>query len=111
MGTAESFDKIAGTQHLIVQFYTEWCGLCRKMEPEYRGLAQHFKGVDDVLVAKVNADYSSDLVPRFEVYNYPSYLLFSKGDTTKFDRFDGRPSLQSLQDLVSKRTSVAKDEL
>lgn len=99
--TTDSFDEVLGKEHLIVEFYTEWCGMCRKMEEQYQGLAHHFKGADNVLIAKVNADYSSDLVPRFEVYNYPSYLFFHKGETEKFERFDGRPNLLSLKEAVS----------
>jgi thiol-disulfide isomerase/thioredoxin len=103
--TADSFEQVVGKEHLIVEFYTEWCGLCRKMEEQYQGLAKHFKGAHDILVAKVNADYSSDLVPRFEVYNYPSYLFFPKGETSKYERFDGRPNLQSLKNAVELSTA------
>ena len=65
-------------------------------------------GMQDVVVAKVNADYAADLVPRFEVYNYPAVLFFKKGTTEVAHQF-----LTKLDATVIAETlhRAQKDEL
>ena len=64
------------------------CGSkCEAFVGQYEEIAKNSVGMQDVVVAKVNADYAADLVPRFEVYNYPAVLFFKKGATEVTKQF------------------------
>jgi len=86
--SVETFERLAGKRHLLVLFYTNWCGSkCEAFVGQYEEIAKNSVGMQDVVVAKVNADYAADLVPRFEVYNYPAVLFFKKGTTEVAHQF------------------------
>ena len=57
-----------------MQVYAPWCGHCQALEPTYRKLATAFKGIESVVVAKV--DGTENEHPALEVEGFPSILFF-----------------------------------
>ena len=52
-----------------------WCGHCQKLQPEYEKLAEVFKSVDNLLIAKIDAT-ANDI--DFAVEGFPTIVLFER---------------------------------
>ena len=85
------------------------CGSkCEAFLGQYEAIAQSSADMQDVVVAKVNADYAADLVPRFEVYNYPAVLFFKKGATEVTKQFLTKLDAAAIAETLHR---AQKDEL
>jgi thioredoxin 1 len=62
---------------VLVDFYAEWCGPCKKMEPI---LAEFARENPNIKVVQVNVDDNTDLARSYEITAVPTLLLFRKGE-------------------------------
>ncbi|MDZ7731582.1 MAG: thioredoxin [Natrialbaceae archaeon] len=68
--TVEEYDVV------VVDFYADWCGPCRMMEPDLESLAAE----TDAVVAKVNVDDNQRLASAFGVRGVPTLVFYSNGE-------------------------------
>lgn len=61
---------------VLVEFYTEGCGMCASMEPVLGGVAT----ASDATVAQCNPRDDPPLVSRFDVRSVPLLVLFVDGE-------------------------------
>ena len=64
-----------GKKSVIVDFYADWCGPCRKMAPVIDELANDY--ADDIVFYKINVDENKEIARWFDIRNIPT-LLFIK---------------------------------
>lgn len=62
---------------LVIDFWAEWCGPCRRIAPVIEELAQEFAG--KVTFAKCNTDQNQRLAMQFGISAIPCLILFSGG--------------------------------
>ena len=68
-----------GTLPCIVDFYADWCGPCRVVDPILKDLAKEYKG--KIMIYKVNVDKERALASAFGIQNIPTYFVIpAKGD-------------------------------
>lgn len=67
------------TKHL--ELSVVGCGHCKNLAPAYEEVGKAFENVDNVLIAKVDADSERDLGGRFGVKGFPTLKFFPKGST------------------------------
>lgn len=70
---------------VLVDFWAEWCGPCKKLSPMIEEIAAEFG--DQVTVAKIDVDSERTLGAMFQIMSIPSVLLFKDGE--KVDEFVG----------------------
>ena len=70
---------------VIVDFWAEWCGPCKKLSPVLDELSEELG--DAVTIAKVNVDEERTLGAMFQIMSIPSVLFFKGGE--KVDEFVG----------------------
>ena len=78
---------------VVVDFYADWCGPCRRLAPILRDIAQHYHGEVDFY--RINVDENPDIAAAFEVRSIPMLLIWP---------LDGDPKtlvgLYSMQDYI-----------
>lgn len=87
---------IESEKPVIVDFWAEWCGPCKKLSPMIEEIADEMG--DQVTVAKVDVDSERTLGAMFQIMSIPSVLIFKNGE--KVDEFVGvRPKSEIVAKL------------
>ncbi|XP_034416673.1 protein disulfide-isomerase A4 isoform X1 [Cyclopterus lumpus] len=75
-----------GKDTVLVEFYSPWCGHCKKFAPEYEKIAQTLKENDPPIpVAKVDATVATAIASRFDVSGYPTIKIIKNGEPVDYD--------------------------
>ena len=88
-------DVIESDKPVVVDFWAEWCGPCKKLSPILEEVAEELDG--EVTIAKVNVDEERNLGAMFQIMSIPNVLIFNHGE--KVDEFVG---LRSKDDIVAQ---------
>jgi thioredoxin len=67
---------------VLVDFFAQWCGPCRMMQPVLEEVATRLE--NEAKVAKVDTDKSPRLGSRYQVEALPTLVLFFKGESRKY---------------------------
>lgn len=87
---------IESDKPVIVDFWAEWCGPCKKLSPMIEEIAEEMG--DKITVAKVDVDSERTLGAMFQIMSIPSVLIFKDGE--KVDEFVGvRPKSEIVAKL------------
>ena len=70
-------DLINSDMPVLVDFYADWCGPCKAMEPVIRDVAKSITG--KVRVIKIDIDKNEEAARSFNVSAVPTFILFKKG--------------------------------
>jgi thioredoxin 1 len=98
--TDNNFDQsvIKADKPVLVDFWAEWCGPCRRMAPTVEELATDFDG--RVVVGKLNVDDNPATAGRFSIRGIPTLLLFKGGQIV--EQVVGLADKNSLKQLIDK---------
>ena len=76
--TTAEFDKIIADKKLsMVDFYTTWCGPCKRMAPSVIKIKNEMASTVNVM--QIDAEAQADLSARYRIEAYPTLIFFKKG--------------------------------
>ncbi|MFW5949964.1 MAG: thioredoxin [archaeon] len=74
--TAEFQSIVEDYDVVLVDFYADWCGPCKMLEPIVEDLAE----TTEAAIAKVDVDAHQQLAGQYQVRGVPTVVLFAAGD-------------------------------
>jgi len=116
---ADTFDALVNVSgvDVLLEVYAPWCGHCKQLEPTYTQLGARFRGVESVVIAKM--DGTQNEVPRLVFDGFPTLFLFTASGKQVEVGGDVELSLEGLTRFVQAHAErpfdpeqlVEKDEL
>ncbi|MDG6989973.1 MAG: thioredoxin [Nitrososphaerota archaeon] len=70
-------EVVKSPQPVVVDFYADWCGPCKIIEPVIHQLSKEYEG--KVKFVKVDTDANQELAMQFGIMSIPTVMFFAKG--------------------------------
>ena len=96
--TDSNFDDETKQGVVLVDFWAEWCGPCRRLAPTVEALAGEYDG--RATVAKLNVDENPNVPSRFMIRGIPTLLLFKNGELA--ETMVGLAAKEEIAKLIDK---------
>jgi thioredoxin 1 len=77
--TDNNFDQsvLQSGRPVLVDFWAEWCGPCKRLGPTIDALALEYAG--KVTIGKLNVDENPNTAIKFQIRGIPAVMLFKGG--------------------------------
>lgn len=69
-------ETISKHKKVVVDFYAQWCGPCKRISPQIEELS---KKHSDILFVKVDVDVSEDIAEEYNISSLPTFMFFLNG--------------------------------
>jgi thioredoxin 1 len=81
--TDGNFDEtvIKSGAPVLVDFWAEWCGPCKRLAPTVDALAAEYAG--KVTIGKLNVDDNPNTASKFQIRGIPTLLIFKGGEVVE----------------------------
>ena len=97
--TKSNFDSyVNGERPVFIDFWAEWCGPCRAMEPVVANLARRYSG--EIVFGKLDIDAEPDIATRYDVLSIPTFMIFKSGNPQ--DTIIGAVGVKALEKAIEK---------
>lgn len=96
----DSFGKLVlkSSKPVVVDFWAEWCGPCRMLEPVLEQLKREYE--NRIEIYKLNVDLNQELAMQYSVMSLPTVCLFKDGQVV--DRMTGYVPKSRLVQMIEK---------
>lgn len=94
----ETFSKATSHGVVLVDFFADWCGPCRMLEPIIHALAEELSS--KMSFVKVDVDQSPKVVTSLQITSIPTLIVFKNGK--EVHRVVGLKDLETLKKLLTQ---------
>lgn len=77
----------------LIEFYTSWCGYCKKQQPE-------LEAMDKIWIGQIDADEEPSIAAKYNINAFPTFLIFKNGKLA--ERFSGMHKKEDLMARIMK---------
>ena len=95
--TMNDFNDLLNTdKKVLVDFYAEWCGPCKQMEPYILKMQKEM--ADKVVIVRIDVDKNKTLAETMNITSLPTILIYENKAVQK--KIIGLTSEQNLKDQL-----------
>lgn len=87
----------AGDKLVVVDFYADWCNLCKSIAPQVEDMAKKMK---DVVFVKVDINECESVAMDYSVSVLPTIVFIKKGE--KLESLEGSKNVPKLKETTYK---------
>jgi thioredoxin 1 len=80
---------------VLLDFWADWCGPCKSIEPFIREIAEEYEG--RLKVGKINVDEQGELAAQSAVMSIPTLVVYQNGSPVQ--KQTGASPKQQIQNL------------
>ena len=80
MTDAEFSEMINSDKTVLIDFYAEWCGPCKKMEPSLQSLSKELEAT--VKIVRIDVDQNPELARKLGITALPTLHIYKQGTLT-----------------------------
>ena len=91
-------EAIESGRPVVIDFWAEWCGPCKKLGPAVEELAEKYG--DKAVIGKMNVDENDEVSTTYRVRNIPTVIFIKDGNVV--DRTVGLVKFSELQEKLQK---------
>jgi thiol-disulfide isomerase/thioredoxin len=103
--TATKVASAVGAKPKVYEFYTDWCHVCKSHASEYEELQGEVSSKVDFQRLNAEDPNNSDLVQKFGVHQYPTFVMVDPSGKSVFNEAGGYGKAQ-LIDLMGDKLGV-----
>lgn len=70
-------EEIKNSKKLLVDFYADWCGPCKRMSPIFEEVSKNYS---EIVFAKLDVDSNPLSSSKYGIRSIPSLLYFEDGN-------------------------------
>jgi len=102
-----SFEQVVlrSDKPVLVDFWAEWCGPCRRLAPTIEALAQRYAGT--ARVVKVNIEDGQLTAGRYGLLGVPTLILFKDG--VERERIVGAVDGEAIGGMIERHTPALRN--
>lgn len=86
---------------VLVDFYADWCGPCKMMNPILKKLKKEMRNKLNII--KIDTEKNADAAIKYQVRGVPTLILFQKGEILW--QQSGVVQLPQLKSIINQKIS------
>ena len=103
----DNFETIINTnKFVLVDVWAEWCHPCKTISPIVDDISVDFQGL--LVVGKLNADLSTEVMSKISIRNIPALLLYKDGEIV--DKIIGSVPKERIVEMINSQINVSSDK-
>lgn len=91
-------ELIESGKAVVIDFWAEWCGPCRRISPIIDELYTEFEG-KDVTIGKCDVDANDEVAIEFKVRNIPTIVFIKDGQLV--DKMVGASTKEAIKEKIN----------
>ena len=84
---------------VLVDFFADWCGPCKMMEPIIEELAKELEG-KSIKIGKLNVDEAPETAQKYNVMSIPTLIIFKNSEPV--ETMAGLQNKEALKEKLEK---------